>query len=425
MKKVLIISPYFPPSNAPDMQRIRMSLPYFKLFGWEAEVVAVDPKYSEIVKDSLLTLSVPPDIPVHLVKAFSKNWTWKVGLGSISLRSLWFYKQKVNSLLKNQKFDLIYFSTTQFPVCILGSYWKKRFGVPYVIDMQDPWHSEYYINKPKSERPPKYWFSYWLNKLLEPIAMKNVSGLISVSKAYVSDLKNRYPLIVDIPAEIITFSAFEKDLEIVCKNKVNLNHAFTIDNDLINLIYVGRGGNDLHKAVRILLGGFKKGIEENKKVFEKIRFHFIGTSYAPIGEGKPTILPIASSLGLSDYVLEQTDRIPFYEALKILQEADILIIPGSDDPKYTASKIFPYVLARKPLLGVFSRLSSVFSIISDCNAGTMIDINSTESSTYVYEFLNEFLNGQHKSINTNWETFEEFTALSMTRKQCNLFEKIT
>ena len=33
MKRLLIISPNFPPLNAADMQRVRMSLPYFKDFG--------------------------------------------------------------------------------------------------------------------------------------------------------------------------------------------------------------------------------------------------------------------------------------------------------------------------------------------------------------------------------------------------------
>ena len=138
MKKVLIISPYFPPSNTADIQRVRMSLPYFRDFGWEAEVVTIDPRHSDMIKDPLLSLSINTDIKVHYVSAFSKSLTYKLGLGSIALRSLWFYRKKVDEILKLQPFDLIYFSTTQFPVCILGAYWKKKFKVPYVIDMQDP-----------------------------------------------------------------------------------------------------------------------------------------------------------------------------------------------------------------------------------------------------------------------------------------------
>ena len=101
MRRVLIISPYFPPSNAADMQRTRMSLPYFKQYGWEAEVVAVEPGYSDLQKDDLLTQYIPSDVKIHYVKAFDKKWTSKIGLGSLALRSLWFYKQKVNKILKD------------------------------------------------------------------------------------------------------------------------------------------------------------------------------------------------------------------------------------------------------------------------------------------------------------------------------------
>ena len=117
------------------MQRIRTSLPYFKSFGWDASVAIVNEEFTDQVQDNLLLQSIPQDIKVYKVKAFGKKWTGRLGLGSIALRSLWFYLQAVNKILKGEKFDLIYFSTTQFPVCILGSYWKKKFKVPYVIDM--------------------------------------------------------------------------------------------------------------------------------------------------------------------------------------------------------------------------------------------------------------------------------------------------
>ena len=126
------------------MQRVRMSLPWFKQFGWEAEVVTVDPQYADVAKDALLSESVPAGIKVYYVKAFNKKITSKLGLGSIALRALYYYRKEVNRLLREYKFNLIYFSTTQFPVCILGPYWKKKFKVPFVIDMQDRWVSHYY-----------------------------------------------------------------------------------------------------------------------------------------------------------------------------------------------------------------------------------------------------------------------------------------
>jgi len=45
MKRVLIVSPNFPPINAPDMQRVRMSLPFYRDNGWEPVVLAVGERW--------------------------------------------------------------------------------------------------------------------------------------------------------------------------------------------------------------------------------------------------------------------------------------------------------------------------------------------------------------------------------------------
>ncbi len=423
MKRVLIISPYFPPVNAADMQRIRMSLPYFKDFEWEAEVVTVDPRFTDMTQDPLLLKSLPADLPVHHVKAFDKSFTSKFGLGSIGIRSLWFYKRKVSQLLRHKTFDLIYFSTTQFPVCILGAFWKKKFNVPYVIDMQDPWHSDYYRDKPKHLQPPKYWFSYRLNKYLEPIAMQSVSGLISVSDSYTQVLDGRYPAIKTIPSATVTFGAFHKDLEIVAEVK-DLPLLFSKSAGVKNLVYIGRGGSDMAPALNIFFNAFKKGLEEKPEVFKSFRLHFIGTSYAPAGQGVKTIIPIAKQFGLQDYVDEHTDRVPLYQGLYNLSCADGLLIPGSDDAAYTASKIYPYILTEKPLLGIFHEASSVVSIVRDCNAGEIISLQEAPDKAYkkVESYLAGILAGEKPR--TDWKAFKPYTAREMTRKQCELFDEV-
>ena len=135
------------------MHRVRQSVCYFEDFGWKPTIVSVDEKQVEGVEDPLLLKSLPKGLEVIRVKAFSSKWTRKIGLGALALRSLYFYFKEVNAVLKKDSFQLVYFSTTQFPVLILGRYWKWRFKIPYVIDMQDPWHSTYYQDKPKAEGP--------------------------------------------------------------------------------------------------------------------------------------------------------------------------------------------------------------------------------------------------------------------------------
>ncbi|HEY8784044.1 MAG TPA: hypothetical protein VIM16_20615 [Mucilaginibacter sp.] len=422
MKRLLIISPYFPPTNAADMQRIRMSLPYFRTFGWDPEVVTVDERYSDMMKDDLLLQSIPSDIKIHKVRALNKNWTSKIRLGSLAFRSLWFYRNKVNNLLRQNKYDLIYFSTTQFPVCILGAYWKNKFGIPYVIDMQDPWYSDYYKNKPKSQRPPKYLITYGLHKKLEAIAMKNVAGLISVSANYPETLETRYPNLLKIPKAVITFGAFERDLKIAADNQNNFKAL--LRPNFKNIVYIGRGGMDMHKAIAPVFDALKKGLTNQPDLFSQLRFYFIGTSYAPEGKGIYTILPLAKQFEVDNAVVEITDRISYYHALLTLQQADALFIPGSDDPKYTASKIFPYLLAHKPLLAIFNAQSSAINILTEFGVRNVYNYDKTpDINMKVAGFFKQLINGDAKET-YDPAAFEKYSAEMMTKHQCDLFNMI-
>lgn len=423
-KRVLIISPYFAPLNTADMQRVRTSLPYFASFGWDAEVVMVDEQYADVNRDDLLLQSIPSQTTIHKVAALKKTWTAKLGLGSIALRALFYYKQKVNQLLSSGKYDLIYFSTTQFPVCILGAYWKKRFRVPYVIDMQDPWHSDFYQDKPKAEQPRKYWFSYRLNKYLEPVAMRGVDGLISVSAQYIEILKTRYARIVGIPAATITFGAFEPDLQIAATNKALF--APLLQDGFVNVVYIGRGGKDMYTAIEPVFAALQKGLQTDRTLFGKLKFYFIGTSYATAGKGVPTILPLAKQYGVEDSVVEITDRINYYHALATLQQADALFIPGSTDPQYTASKIYPYMLMKKPLLAIMHEKSSGVQVISECskNAQLVTFGNSTGvMQESVYMVLEQCASGTLIPVET-LPGFDAYSSRNLTRRQTDIFDLV-
>ena len=412
------------PCNAADMHRVRTSIQYFKDLGWEYEIVAVHPKFCQINKDDLLNLSIPSNAIIHHVKALNLKYTRHIGLGSLALRSFLFYKKTVDHLLKTKQYQLIYFSTTQFPVLLLGPYWKKKFAIPFAVDIQDPWHTEYYEDKPKNERPKKYWFSYFFNKLSERITMKNVDGLVGVSQSYITTLIERYPRLKHIPKSTITFGAFKLDFDLAFTYSKLLKVPFQINADTINLVYIGRGGHDMRLALNILFEAFNAGLASSNSAFKKLRLHFIGTSYAEKGTGIPTIAPIAKEFGISDYVIEQTDRISFYDNIFSLSSADALMIIGSDDPQYTASKIYPYILAEKPLLAILHSESSAFEIIKDTNAGMALPLLSGESVKLAYSFLSAIAKKTHFKPKTNWELFEQYTAANMTKKQCEIFDLV-
>lgn len=422
-KKVLIISPYFAPTNAADIHRVRMSLPYYAQFGWDAEVVTVDPKYNDFVKDKLLLESIPATIKIHKIKALNKKWTSRFGLGSIALRSLYFYDAKVVSLLKVQKYDLIYFSTTQFPVCILGNYWKKKFNIPYVIDFQDPWHTDYYESRPKDERPPKYWFSYRMNRFFEAIAIKRVGGLITVTDSYISMLSERYPWVKSIPSSVITFGAFKPDFQIAAKSGVN--SFIKKQAGKIAIAYVGVVGDIMLPSLTVLFRCLNTIKHNDNELYEKFEWFFVGTSYAPPGTGKKTVVPVAKSFDVGECVYEQTDRVTYYEALKSIMNADALLIIGSDEPTYTASKLYPYLLTGKPLLAIFNSRSPALTVLNEYGVKHAYSYDATaDMETKIGVFLRKLAIGELGEQRYNPDAIQRYSAENMAKRQCELFDRV-
>lgn len=431
MKKVLIISPHFPPVNAADTHRVRHSLPYFKEMGWEAVVIAVDEKYIESYSiDPLLSLTIPRYIEVLKVKAFDINKTRKFGLGSLSMRSYFQVKHKGNELLKKRKFDLIYFSTTAFHVMALGPGWKRKFNVPFILDIQDPWRNDYYLDKPVKERPPKFFISYNIDKYLEAKTLPFADGIISVSEGYCDTYLKRYKNLKREIFCVIPFG-FNTDDFSIAEQYLKKVEKVNFDRSKINVVYVGRGGFDMRFAVEIFFAAIAKGLKENKNVFDALKVWFIGTSYAKAGAGQKTIEPVAKELGLEKYTVEITDRIGYFETLFLLKKADILFVPGSVDTSYTASKIYPYIYSDKPLLAIFNKRSSVPEIINKTNGGQVVVFEGQPDETQMKDLVDNCYNKLLKLINTkekkealNAKAFEEYTAKSMTRKQVDFFEKV-
>lgn len=403
-------------------------LPYIESNGWTAEIIAVNIADLESpVIDNFLLKTIPDTIKVHFVGAFKYQITRKFGLGSLSLRSFYFYFKYLKNYLEQNKVDLIFFSTTSFHLLALGPLMKKRFNVPYVLDIQDPWRSDFYLNKPKNERPPKFWLNYKLDKYLESFTIPKSDAVVSVSKSYIDTFKQRYkgfsPLTKTIP-----FSGSKEDFEVLEKIDF-IDDLRLIKNNKINIVYVGRGGNDMAFACDAFFQAVKHLKQNQFDRYAELNIVFIGTSYLPQGQGKKTIFPLAQKYNLNDVVVEVTDRVGYFESLNLLKSADILFIPGSTDSSYTASKIYPYILANKPIIAFFNENSSVVKIIDSCTKSKVVTFNnSTLTSDLVmqlyaslYFAVNNFKlnNFQHDEIN-----MEPYLAKAMTRSLCALFDDV-
>lgn len=426
MRRVLIVSPHFPPVNAPDHQRARMALPYFREFGWDPAVLAVDARYVEAPRDELLLQTVPPDAPVYRVPAIDQALSRKIGLGNLGLRALPTVLGKGRQLIKEHRFNLVYISTAMFAVAATAPNWRRKFGTPFIVDFQDPWLNTYYVERPHVARPRKYWFAHAVDRLLEPWTMAKAAGATAVSEAYCKTLVTRYP---NLRGRCLTvpFGASEGDRRLAREIEFQ-NTFFNRHDGLVHGVYVGVVAPSMASTIDSTMAAFADGLRKHPNLFANVRLHFIGTSYAPPDVAKPFVLPRAAQAGVLGYVTESTSRVPYFGALRLLEEADFLLIPGSDDPRYTASKIYPYILAQKPMLAVFHRQSSVVDVLRKTNAANVVAFETnTDPTTLRSEVARQWSRLLERipfTPDTDWAAFEPFTAREMTRKLCAFFDRM-
>jgi hypothetical protein len=158
-----------------------------------------------------------------------------------------------------------------------------------------------------------------------------------------------------------------------------------------------------------------------------MRFHFIGTGYAPPPLGREWARPVATAEGVGEFVFEHCYRVPYFDTLHYLQRADAVLAVGSNDPSYSASKIFPYILCRRPLLLVYHRASPVMQFARAVSAGTRFEFEDEAQIDAVAAAIlaNWFAQpARRTSASFDEHAFEPYLASTLTRRLTTLFDSI-
>jgi fructose-specific component phosphotransferase system IIB-like protein len=161
----------------------------------------------------------------------------------------------------------------------------------------------------------------------------------------------------------------------------------------------------------------------------RVRLHFVGTDYATADRARKTVEPIAAREHVAHLVTEQAARVAYFEALRLLHDADFLLVVGSDDSQYTGSKIYPYVLARKPIVAVLHEQSSAARVLADVNVGPVVTFSKATNVEMAAAILaprwRALLDRLPYVPDTDWARFAPFDARELTRRQCELFDRVT
>jgi hypothetical protein len=103
--------------------------------------------------------------------------------------------------------------------------------------------------------------------------------------------------------------------------------------------------------------------DRSPELYRRARLSFVGTSNQFDEGAAPRVLPVAQHYGVADAVREWPARIPYFEALSLLMRADGVLLPGSTERHYTASKIYPALLSGRPLLAVHHEMSNAVDVL--------------------------------------------------------------
>lgn len=410
ISRVLAISPRFAPTNGADTHRLRLLLAHASSSGWAVEVLAVDSADVVGPVDPWLEDNLPPDVPVHRVRAWRlRGW----GLNGLAQRSFWPLYRTGCALLATGRFDLVFFSTTEFALHLLGPLWQRRFDVPFCMDYQDPWVNDYYRQHPDVVPPGgrvKYAIADRMHRVMERFVVRHCAGFMAVSPAYLTELEQRYgsavsgkPMLVKpFPAEPAELDALRSGGELPGAEKT-----FQIWR------YIGRGGPDMVRAASAFFNAWHKAVDGGAIAPDALLFEANGTSYAAAGRGEKTFEPLVAGTGLAAQVRENPDRLGYSDMLQGLLGCDALVVFGSDDPAYTASKIYPYLLAGKPLLAIFHQSSSVVELMAKVCGGVCVTFDEHTTAQELAARIDSAWFSQRRfesAIGLDHEAFESYTA---------------
>jgi glycosyltransferase involved in cell wall biosynthesis len=355
MRRLLVITYYWPPAGGAGVQRWLKFSKYLPQSGWEPIIITVDPQFAAYpVLDTSLSKDIPESIEVHKTRA--TDWfrlytsdKLKVPSGGFAVnpdnspkgkiqrfirgnffipdpRRGWnkFAFRKACDLIETRKISHIVTTSPPHSTQLIGLHLKKRFPeITWITDLRDAWTDIYYY---KLFYPSK--ISAAIDAGYERRVLHNADRIITVGKnlaeTFSSKIKGAKGKISIIPN-----GYDEDDLKSV---QMTLPERFTIT-------YIGT----ISEAYPI--DAFIKSLSAIEKKGRDFLFRFVGN--IP-GDMKTRIEGSVS--------MEKTEFLNYTEhpeAIKLLASSSLLllIIPiTKKDNAITPGKLFEYIATGKPVL---------------------------------------------------------------------------
>ena len=410
LKKILVITYYWPPSGGPGVQRVLKYCKYLPKYGWEPIILTVSEGDFPVLDESL-GLEVE-NFKVFKTKSFSfhkifnylnkKSNTPTFQLSSSDKDSLfvrfsrWIRLniiipdgrigwlpgavKKGNSIIGQHKIDAIFSSAPPYTTHLIAKSLSLSNKIPWVADFRDPWIDRFYNYENK-----RWWLAQKLDKYLEHSVIKNADKCITVSRTI-----SKY---------------YKKSFEVI--------HNGYDEDDFSNIVPYK------NKNIVISYLGTMTKSQNPKRFFEVISKQNIGQikyQIDLIGNIHPDIQKYIMTQGYDRFV-SLKPYVDHQEAIKKMVNSNflLLVIPNTKKNKgIVTGKLFEYIRSMKKILMIGPQNCDAAAIISDTNSGRCFDFEDRER---IVKYLNS-------SSYTETENYEKYSRDKLTFKLSQLFEEV-
>lgn len=415
VRRILVLSPRFVPTDAVDLHRIRSNIAYYRQLGWQPTVLAVRPELCGRPVLHELAMTVPDDLDIRHVGAMPVAIARRLGVSALGIRAFCHLLIAGLRILRQGRFDLVYVTTTEFLTMPLAAIWRRMTGVPFVLDFQDPWASDYAGAGTADFAPAKYGIMRRIHRILERLTVPSAAGLVAVSGAYVATLHRRYPALAARPSGIVPFGFNPRDLAVAA----SVCPAPARPADGMTGVYAGRVGGALSAAAGRLLEVLRAGLADDPGFFGRLRLDFVGTAYQ--GD-RPEIAPKADAMGLSALVRERPRREPYLAVLAAQASAGFIVILGSDAGGYVPSKLAAVLSCRRPIVAFAGRDPEIERVLSPLPTAIVLPDRILDPVATARR-LRDFLSETARDFAPQEKAALAFRAESMAAREVEIFDR--
>lgn len=365
-KRLLMVAFHFPPLvGSSGIQRTVRFAQQLPGCGWEAEVLSAHPRAYEQTGTDLLA-ELPPDLKVMRPFALDASRHLAIGghyPGGLARPDRWLawmvgaIPAGLHSIRKRRPLAL--WSTYPIPTAHLICYSLARLtGIPWVADFRDPMAHDGYPQDPKT------WLSY-LN--VEKKVFATASCAVFATPGAARLYRTRYP---DFASRIhVIENGYDEDAfasaESMPRKALPTSGRFTLLHS--GIVYPEwRNPKALFVAVRALLD-----CGEPLARILRLRFR------APVHTD--WLAKLAAQHGLTD-IVDIAPPLPYQEALREMLDANaLLVLQGADCNDQIPAKVYEYLRARRPILGLTDERGDTAALLRQADMGPICALESSEA----------------------------------------------